>query len=247
VTGTFEGKIALVTGAARGIGREISLRLAAQGARVIVADLRFDEEVEGTAGGRGGSDIRRVAMDVSDDGSVDGGVRDLLNDYGTIPLLVNNAGIARDNLLLRMKKEEWEAVIATNLTGTYRLCRALIPTMVRARYGRIVNVSSVVARLGNAGQANYAAAKAGIEGLSRTLAREFASRNITVNCVAPGFIDTAMTRALSEEARTRLLDLVPMKRLGTPEDVAEGVLFLLSDSASYVTGTTLYINGGMYM
>jgi 3-oxoacyl-[acyl-carrier protein] reductase len=247
MTGTFEGKIALVTGAARGIGREISLRLAAQGARVIAADLRFDEEVEGAAGGRGGPDIRRVVMDVSDDGSVDGGVRDLLNDYGTIPLLVNNAGIARDNLLLRMKREEWEAVIATNLTGTYRLCRALIPTMVRARYGRIVNVSSVVARLGNAGQANYAAAKAGIEGLSRTLAREFASRNITVNCVAPGFIDTAMTRGLSEDARTRLLDLVPMKRLGTPEDVAEGVLFLLSDSASYVTGTTLYINGGMYM
>jgi 3-oxoacyl-[acyl-carrier protein] reductase len=246
MTGSFEGKAALVTGAARGIGREVSLHLAARGARVIAADLRFDEDADAAAG-RGGPDIRRVTMDVSDDASVEGAVRELLNDYGTIPLLVNNAGIARDNLLLRMKKEEWDAVVATNLTGTYRLCRALIPTMVRARYGRIVNVSSVVARLGNAGQANYAAAKAGIEGLSRTLAREFASRNITVNCVAPGFIDTAMTRGLGEDARTRLLDLVPMKRLGTPEDVAAGVLFLLSDSASYVTGTTLYINGGMYM
>jgi 3-oxoacyl-[acyl-carrier protein] reductase len=247
MSGAFDGRIALVTGAARGIGREISLRLAAEGAEVIAADLRFEEDVAEASTGAAAAAIRRVIMDVSDDASVEASARDLLKDYGTIPLLVNNAGIARDNLLLRMKKEEWEVVIATNLTGTYRLCRALIPAMVRARYGRIVNVSSVVARLGNAGQANYAAAKAGIEGLSRTLAREFASRNITVNCVAPGFIDTAMTRALSEDARARLLDLVPMKRLGTPEDVAAGVLFLLSDSASYVTGTTLYINGGMYM
>jgi 3-oxoacyl-[acyl-carrier protein] reductase len=245
MTATFEGKTALITGAARGIGREIAVELAARGARVIAVDLRFDED--SGAGAEGSGDIRRVVMNVSDDASVEAGVRDLLNDCGTIALLVNNAGITRDNLLMRMKPEEWDAVIATNLTGTYRLCRALIPSMVRARYGRIVNVSSVVARMGNAGQANYSAAKAGIEGLSRTLAREFASRNITVNCVAPGFIDTAMTRGLSDDARAKLLDLVPMKRLGTPADVAAGVLFLLSDSASYVTGTTLYINGGMYM
>jgi 3-oxoacyl-[acyl-carrier protein] reductase len=244
---SFEGKVALVTGAARGIGREIALRLAAEGAEVIAADLRFEGEPVDAEADAGTKRIRRAVMDVSDDASVETGVRDLLEAYGTIGLLVNNAGITRDNLLLRMKKDEWDAVVATNLTGTYRLCRALIPAMVRARYGRIVNVSSVVARLGNAGQANYAAAKAGIEGLSRTLAREFASRNITVNCVAPGFIDTAMTQVLSEDARSRLMDLVPMKRLGTPADVAAGVLFLLGDSASYITGTTLYINGGMYM
>jgi 3-oxoacyl-[acyl-carrier protein] reductase len=184
---------------------------------------------------------------VSDDSSVESAVASLLESHGTISLLVNNAGITRDNLLMRMKKEEWDAVLSVNLTGAYRLCRAVAPAMVRARYGRIVSVSSVIARLGNAGQANYAAAKAGLEGLTRTLARELASRNITVNCVAPGFIDTAMTRSLSEEARSRLLDLVPLKRLGTPADVASAVLFLLGDEASYVTGHTLYVNGGMYM
>jgi len=240
--GICDGRVVIVTGAGRGIGREIAARLAGAGARVIATDLRFEDSAS-DAEGR----IRNVVMDITDDAGVETCVQDLLKDYGTIPLLVNNAGITRDNLLLRMKKDEWDAVIATNLTGTYRLCRALIPAMVRARYGRIVNVSSVVARLGNAGQANYAAAKAGVEGLTRTLAREFASRNVTVNCVAPGFIDTAMTKGLSEEARARLMDLVPLKRLGTPADVAAGVLFLLSDDSSYVTGSTLFINGGMYM
>jgi 3-oxoacyl-[acyl-carrier protein] reductase len=241
----FDGKVALVTGGARGIGREIALRLAALGAVVVAADLRFDASPEDPDGA--GAGIRRLVMDVSDDASVEKGITDLLKEHGTISFLVNNAGVTRDNLLLRMKKDEWDLVLGTHLTGTYRLCRALLPAMVRARYGRIVNISSVVARMGNAGQANYAAAKAGIEGLSRTLAREFASRNITVNCVAPGFIDTAMTQSLSEDARARLLDLIPMKRLGTPADVAAAVLFLIGDSASYVTGTTLYVNGGMYM
>lgn len=243
-----DGKVAMVTGAGRGIGREIAIRLADRGAEVVVSDVdastaeRTAEEIAASGGRALG-----IALDVTSEAGTGGVVSDLLKRYGTIPLLINNAGITRDNLILRMKSEEWDLVLATNLTGCYRLCRALIPAMVKARYGRIVNLSSVVARLGNVGQANYAAAKSGLEGMTRSLARELASRNVTVNCVAPGFIDTAMTQALSEEARERLLDQVPMKRLGTPADVAEAVLFLLGDGASYITGTTLYVNGGMYM
>ena len=188
-----------------------------------------------------------IALDISDDDSVKTAVQGLLEAYGTIPLLVNNAGIVRDNLLLRMKKNDWEDVIGTNLTGGYRLCRALVPSMVRARFGRVVSVTSVVGRVGSPGQANYAAAKAGIEGMTRSLARELAARNITVNCVAPGFIDTDMTRQLSDDRRRQLLDQVPLKRLGTPEDVASAVLFLLGEGAGYITGTTLDVNGGMYM
>jgi 3-oxoacyl-[acyl-carrier protein] reductase len=186
-------------------------------------------------------------MDISDDESVAETVDELKKAYDTIPLLVNNAGIVRDNLILRMKQHEWDDVIGTNLTGIYRLCRALVPSMVRARFGRIVNITSVVGRVGNPGQTNYAAAKAGVEGLTRSLARELSTRNITVNCVAPGFIDTAMTRDLSEDARERLLSQVPMGRLGTPKDVASAVLFLLGDGAAYVTGTTIDVNGGMYI
>jgi 3-oxoacyl-[acyl-carrier protein] reductase len=172
---------------------------------------------------------------------------EVLEEHATIPLLVNNAGITRDNLLMRMNKEDWNQVIDTNLSGIYRICRSLVPSMVKARYGRIVNVTSVVARSGNPGQANYAAAKAGIEGFTRSLARELASRNITVNSVAPGFIDTDMTGKLTEAQREALLSQVPMKRLGRPEEVAAGVTYLLSDQAAYVTGITLDINGGMYM
>jgi len=195
------------------------------------------------AGGR----ATPVVMDISDDASVVQAVDELKKAYDTIPLLVNNAGIVRDNLILRMKQHEWDEVIGTNLTGIYRLCRALVPSMVRARFGRIVNITSVVGRVGNPGQTNYAAAKAGVEGLTRSLARELSTRNITVNCVAPGFIDTDMTRDLSEDARERLLSQVPMGRLGTPKDVASAVLFLLGDGASYVTGTTIDVNGGMYI
>ncbi len=242
----FEGQVAVVTGAARGIGREIASRLAARGALVVAADVRFDSPAEAPAGVEA-ERLRPLVLDVSSDDSVERGVAGILESYGKISLLVNNAGITRDNLLMRMKKEEWDAVISVNLTGTYRMCRAVVPAMVRARFGRIVNVSSVVARLGNAGQANYAASKAGVEGLTRTLARELASRNVTVNAVAPGFIDTAMTRALSEDAKARLLDLVPLGRLGSPADVAGAVLFLLGEEASYVTGHVLNVNGGMYM
>ncbi len=244
----FEGKAALVTGASRGIGRAIAIALAARGASVIVtarsaeAAGRAADEI-GALGGR----ARPLVLDIADERSVDAAMADLLKEHATIPLLVNNAGITRDNLLMRMKKEDWNEVIDTNLSGIYRICRSLVPSMVKARYGRIVNITSVVARIGNPGQANYAAAKAGTEGFTRSLARELASRNITVNCVAPGFIETDMTASLSDAQREALLAQVPLKRLGRPEDVAAGVTYLLSEQASYVTGITLDINGGMYM
>lgn len=248
VSGGFEGKVALVTGGSRGIGKAIGQALATEGAEVIVAARGLDGARETAeqivaSGGR----ARGVSIDVSDDQAVADGVAALLKDYATIALLVNNAGITRDNLLLRMKKEDWQLVLETNLTGIYRTCRALVPSMMRSRFGRIVNVSSVVAGTGNPGQVNYTAAKAGIEGFTRSLARELASRNITVNCVAPGFVDTDMTRDLGEEARKKLLGQVPLRRLGTPEDVAGAVTFLLGDGASYITGSTIHVNGGMYM
>jgi len=242
------GRMALVTGGSRGIGRAVALDLARGGAEVIVAATSLDRAVRThdeivAAGGR----ARAIAIDVANDDSVDAGIEELLRDYGTIPLLVNNAGITRDNLLLRMKKGDWRDVIETNLTGVFRICRALVPGMVRSRFGRIVNVSSVVAGAGNPGQTNYAAAKAGVQGFSRSLARELATRNITVNCVAPGFIETDMTRELPDQARDRLLESIPLKRLGRPEDVVGCVRFLLSEDAGYITGTTLHVNGGMYM
>jgi len=244
----FEGKVALVTGASRGIGRAIALALGARGATVIVT-ARSAEAAGRTADEivTGGGSARPLVLDIADDRSVDAAMADLLREHATIPLLVNNAGITRDSLLMRMKKEDWNEVIDTNLSGIYRICRSLVPSMVKARYGRIVNITSVVARSGNPGQANYAAAKAGAEGFTRSLARELASRNITVNCVAPGFIDTDMTGTLTEVQREALLAQVPMKRLGRPDDVAAGVTYLLSEQASYVTGITLDINGGMYM
>jgi 3-oxoacyl-[acyl-carrier protein] reductase len=245
---TFEGKVALVTGASRGIGRAIALALSARGATVIVT-ARSAEAAGRTADEivTGGGNARPLVLDIADDRSVDAAMADLLREHATIPLLVNNAGITRDNLLMRMKKEDWNEVIDTNLSGIYRICRSLVPSMVKARYGRIVNITSVVARSGNPGQTNYAAAKAGAEGFTRSLARELASRNITVNCVAPGFIDTDMTGTLTEAQREALLAQVPMKRLGRPDDIAAGVTYLLSEQASYVTGITLDINGGMYM
>jgi len=244
----FEGKVALVTGGSRGIGRAIALALGARGATVVVSARSADAAgptVDAIVAG--GGRARSLVLDISDDRSVDAAMADLRKEHATIPLLVNNAGITRDNLLMRMKWEDWNEVINTNLSGIYRICRALVPSMVKARYGRIVNITSVVAAIGNAGQANYAAAKAGTEGLTRSLARELASRNITVNCVAPGFIETDMTGTLTEAQREALLAQVPLKRLGRPDDVAAGVTYLLSEQASYVTGITLDINGGMYM
>ncbi|MCP3979954.1 MAG: 3-oxoacyl-ACP reductase FabG [bacterium] len=244
----LEGKTALVTGGSRGIGRQIAETLALAGAEVVLT-ARTREAAEQAAGEIREKDGRAhgIALDVSDDVSVADGVKAVLADYAKIPILVNNAGVTCDNLILRMKSEDWNTVLQTNLTGVYRVCKAVVPSMIRAREGRIVNITSVVAGIGNPGQTNYAATKAGIEGFSRSLTREVASRKITVNCVAPGFVDTDMTRELDEKARKTLLDQVPLGRLGNPADVASAVLFLVGDGAGYVTGTTLHVNGGMYM
>ena len=246
--GELADATALVTGGSRGIGRAIASQLALAGAEVVLTARKAEAAEEAASEIRAAAgQARGIALDVSDDASVDRAVAALIEDYATIPILVNNAGITCDNLLIRMKKDDWERVLQTNLTGVYRLCRALVPSMVRARYGRIINISSVVAEMGNPGQANYAAAKAGIEAFSRSLARELASRNVTVNCVAPGFIDTDMTRALNQAARDKLLEQVPLGRWGTPEDVGQAVCFLAAAEADYITGVTLKVNGGLAM
>ena len=233
----LEGKVALVTGASRGIGRAIAEELAKQGAKVI-----------GTATSEeGAKKINGRVLNVRDPAQCDALVEAISKEVGDIAILVNNAGITRDNLALRMKDAEWDEVIETNLRSVFRLSRAVLRGMMKARWGRIISVTSVVGASGNPGQANYAAAKAGIAGMTRSLAREIGSRNITVNCVAPGFIDTDMTRALPEASRQALLGQIPLGRLGTPQDVAAAVAYLASPAAGYVTGTVLHVNGGMYM
>ncbi|QKT04845.1 3-oxoacyl-ACP reductase FabG [Ectothiorhodospiraceae bacterium 2226] len=245
---SLEQEIVLVTGASRGIGKTIALELAAHGAVVAgtatsesgaQAITRYLEE----AGAKG----RGFMADVSDPASVDGLVSAVGETLGAPSVLVNNAGITRDNLLMRMKDEEWESIINTNLSSVYRLSKACLRSMMKARRGRIINIASVVGFSGNAGQTNYSAAKAGVVGFSKSLAREVGSRGITVNAVAPGFIDTDMTRALPEEHKQSLLGQIPLNRLGTPEEVAAAVVFLASPAAAYITGTTLHVNGGMYM
>lgn len=242
------GHTALVTGASRGIGRAVALELARHGAYVVgtatgAAGLAAIETMLGEAGLAGHAE----AVDVADAASVQALLERLGSAGRTPSVLVNNAGITRDNLLLRMKDEEWQAIIDTDLTSVYRLSKGVLRAMVKARYGRIVNVTSVVGQSGNAGQCNYAAAKAGIIGFTRALAREVGARGVTVNAVAPGFIDTDMTRALAEEQRAALLAQIPLGRLGTAEEVAAAVAFLVSPAASYITGATLSVNGGMYM
>ncbi len=247
-TTNLSGQLALVTGASRGIGRAIALELGRQGATVVgTATSETGAQAISAALAEAGVTGRGERLDVTDAARCEALVEALQKDGKGIAILVNNAGITRDNLAMRMKDEEWDAVIDTNLGAVFRMSRLVLRAMVRARYGRIVNITSVVGASGNAGQANYAAAKAGVGGMSRALAREVASRNVTVNCVAPGFIETDMTRALSAEQSTALIAQVPAGRLGQPQDVAAAVAFLASPQAAYITGATLHVNGGMYM
>ena len=240
------GRIAVVTGASRGIGRAIARQLAAQGAHVVAA-ARGDnarpvvDEIT-AAGGRADAS----ALDVTASGAAEEIVAATIERLGRIDILVNNAGIARDQLMLRMKREDWDAVIATNLTGVFALTQAVLKPMIRQRGGRIICISSVVGQSGNAGQANYAASKAGIIGFAKAVALEVASRGITVNVVAPGLVETDMTRAITESAREEWASKIPLRRLGTPDDIASAVCFLASDEASYITGQVLAVNGGMY-
>jgi len=241
-------RLALVTGASRGIGRAIALELGRQGATVVgTATSEAGAQAISAALAQAGVRGRGEVLDVTDAARCEALLEALQKEGGGLAILVNNAGITRDNLAMRMKDDEWSAVIATNLDAVFRLSKLAMRGMMRARFGRIVNITSVVGASGNAGQANYAAAKAGVAGMSRALARELGSRNITVNCVAPGFIDTDMTRALSEQQTTALVQQIPLGRLGTPEAVAVAVAFLASPQAGYITGVTLHVNGGMYM
>jgi 3-oxoacyl-[acyl-carrier protein] reductase len=244
----LEGEIALVTGASRGIGRAIALALGAQGATV-VGTATTDEGAARIGAALAEAAVRGngLVMNVTDQASVDAALAVMTETFGAPGVLVNNAGITRDNLLMRMKDAEWDQIIDTNLTSVYRLSKACLRAMTKARSGRIVNITSVVAMSGNIGQANYAAAKAGMIGFTKSLAREVGSRGVTVNCVAPGFIDTDMTRALNEQQRQALLGTIPLGRLGQPEEIAAVVAFLSSPAAAYITGETIQVNGGMYM
>ena len=247
----LQGRVALVTGATRGIGQAISLALAKAGAVVIgtatseagaqTVSKALSESSEIKDSGKG------LVLNVTDPSACDQMIENVVKEYGGLHILVNNAGITQDQLAMRMKDEDWDNVIQTNLSAVFRLSRAVLRPMMRAKGGRIINITSIVGHMGNPGQANYAAAKAGVAGMTRSLAREIGSRNITVNCVAPGFIDTDMSRALSEEQQNALKVNIPLGRLGSTDDVANAVVFLASDQAGYVTGTTLHVNGGLYL
>jgi len=244
----LKGQVAFVTGASRGIGAAIVQALGQRGATIVGADINEAAAAEiqkalDAAGFPGWGAV----LDVTDGAACEAVIGEVEKRFGAVTILVNNAGITRDNLAMRMKDDEWDAVINTNLKPVFRLSRLVLRGMMKARTGRIINISSVVAASGNPGQINYAASKAGVAGMSRSLAQEVGSRNITVNCIAPGFIDTAMTRALSDEQRNALIGKIPLGRLGQPEDIAAAVAFLAGPEAAYITGTMLHVNGGMYM
>jgi 3-oxoacyl-[acyl-carrier protein] reductase len=242
----LKGQVALVTGASRGIGRAIALALAGQGATVI-GTATSDAGAAGVGTALAASGGRGIVLDVNDGAALQAAVDAIVVQQGALHILVNNAGIARDTLAMRMKDADWDAVLDTNLTAVFRASRAAMRTMMKQRYGRIVNITSVVGATGNPGQSNYAAAKAGVAGMTRALARELGSRGVTVNCVAPGFIATDMTEGLAESQKATLLAQIPVGRLGTPREVADAVLFLASPAAGYITGCELHVNGGMFM
>jgi 3-oxoacyl-[acyl-carrier protein] reductase len=244
----FSGRVAFVTGASQGIGRTCALRLAQEGAAVAAAARNQEKlnELVGEISSAGGK-AASFAVDVADEEQIKSAVKSAVAQFGKIDILVNNAGITRDQLVMRMKRSEWDAVVQTNLTSAYLCIQQVIPSMLKQRWGRIVNVTSVFGQMGQAGQANYAASKAGLIGLTMAIAREVGSRNITCNAVAPGFIETAMTAGLSEEFKQNAVKQIPLGRVGTPEDVASAVAFLASDQASYITGHVLSVNGGMLM
>lgn len=243
-----QARVALVTGASRGIGKAIAQRLAGAG-YVVAGTATSDAGAEAISAYLAEQDLqgKGYCLNVTEQASVDGVLKQIQEDFGAPVILVNNAGITRDNIMLRMKQEEWDSVIDTNLSSVYRMAKACLRGMTKARWGRVVNISSVVGAMGNPGQANYAAAKAGIEGFSRAMAREFGSRGITVNSVAPGFIDTDMTKELPEKQKEAMLSQIPAGRLGDPDEIAAAVEFLVSEQAAYITGATLPVNGGMYM
>jgi 3-oxoacyl-[acyl-carrier protein] reductase len=245
---SFEGRVSIVTGASQGIGETIARDLAAEGARVVLIDVQKDklEAVTAAIVAAGGLAEARV-VDVGDHAAVQSAVDAVAAAHGRIDHLVNNAGITRDTLLMRMKEEDWDLVLKVNLKGAFNFSKAVLRTMIAARYGRIVNIASVAGQMGNAGQTNYAASKAGLIALAKSLAREVGSRGITVNAVAPGFIATAMTEALPAEVQKAYLEVIPLKKFGLPKDVANAVEFLLSDDAAYITGQVVSVNGGMYM
>lgn len=245
---SLEGRIALVTGASQGIGRACAMTLARAGAQVALAARNAAklQEVAAEIEAAGGKAVP-FEMDLASEESIKAGTKAVLAHFGKVEILVNNGGITRDNLMLRMKLTDWNAVLATNLTGAFLLTQAVSSSMLKARWGRIINVSSVVGETGQAGQANYAASKAGLIGLTKSLARELASRNITVNAVAPGYISTPMTDVLNEQQRSAMLTQIPLDRAGTPDDIAHAVAFLASDQAAYITGHVLDVNGGMHM
>ncbi|MFM0594501.1 MULTISPECIES: 3-oxoacyl-ACP reductase FabG [Paraburkholderia] len=245
---TLDKQIAIVTGASRGIGRAIAMELARQGATVIgTATSESGAAAITEAFSAAGVNGRGAVLNVNDAAAAEALIDGTVKEFGALHVLVNNAGITQDQLAMRMKDDDWDAVVDTNLKSVFRLSRAVLRPMMKARGGRIINITSVVGSAGNPGQVNYAAAKAGVAGMTRALAREIGSRGITVNCVAPGFIDTDMTKTLPEEQQTALKTQIPLGRLGSPEDIAHAVAFLASPQAGYITGTTLHVNGGMYM